>query len=484
MTPTTPRPMTFLSLFAGIGGFDLGLAQAGLRCVGQVEIDPAACSVLARHFPEVPRHDDVRTTLAWWRAQPRPHLDLLTAGFPCQDLSTAGRRAGLAGPRSGLFFDLARAIGGLRPRWLLLENVPGLLSSRHGADFAVALATLGQLGYGLAWRVLDSQHFGVAQRRRRVFVVGRRGAVCPFEVLFEPQGRPRDPAPRRPPPPSPARTPRAGATGGRSRPADQRRHDAGRVATTLTASLGHHGHSSPRGDASDNLLVQSVAQPGATTGPLLANAGGQRTTDLNTPLVPARPEQVTPTPSAGRVRSLAENQRGELRTTELATSISAGGGKPGQGYPAVLVDTGSPSRYPAGQHAVVSGTLTGRCGKGPSSTVDDGVIVTCMPAQPAGPLPTRSAVGPARARQTGADAGTTLSPVMVRRLTPVECERLQGFPDGWTAHGADQRPISDTARYRLIGNAVTVPVVAWIGARLAAADHANRQPCPCGGGGG
>jgi DNA (cytosine-5)-methyltransferase 1 len=179
--------MMFLSLFAGIGGFDLALERVGMRCVGQVEIHPACRSILARHYPEVARHDDVRTTIAWWHAQPRPPIELICAGWPCQDVSQAGRRAGLAGPRTGLFFDLARVIGALSPRWLLLENVPGLLNSNNGQDFQVVLTTLVQLGYGLSWRVLDARHFGVPQRRRRVLLVSHRGAPCPFEILFEPQ---------------------------------------------------------------------------------------------------------------------------------------------------------------------------------------------------------------------------------------------------------------------------------------------------------
>src|SRR6266508_1610509 len=114
------------------------------------------------------------TTL--FRSRPRPTLDLLTGGFPCQDLSTANTgRAGLAGARSGLFFDLARTVGALRPRWLLLENVPGLLHANGGRDFQAVLGTLGVLGYGLAWRVLDAQQFGLAQQRRRVMLAGRRG---------------------------------------------------------------------------------------------------------------------------------------------------------------------------------------------------------------------------------------------------------------------------------------------------------------------
>src|SRR6266542_6866972 len=104
-------PMTFLSLFAGIGGFDLALTRLGMRCVGQVEIHPVCRSILARHFPEVARHDDVRTTIAWWHTLARPAVDLICAGWPCQDVSQAGRRAGLAGTRTGLFFELARVIG-------------------------------------------------------------------------------------------------------------------------------------------------------------------------------------------------------------------------------------------------------------------------------------------------------------------------------------------------------------------------------------
>ena len=200
LTPTLRRPpMAFLSLFAGVGGFDLPLTRLGLRCIGQVELDPVCRSVLARHFPEVPRHDDIATTTAWWQTQGRPGVDLVCAGFPCQDLSVAGRRAGLDGPRSSLFFDLAAVIDAVRPGWVLLENVPGLLSSNRGRDFAAVLSTLADLGYGVSWRVLDSRYFGVAQRRRRVFLVGRRGAPCPFQILFEPEGGPGDPAAGGPP---------------------------------------------------------------------------------------------------------------------------------------------------------------------------------------------------------------------------------------------------------------------------------------------
>jgi DNA-cytosine methyltransferase len=221
--------MTFLSAFAGIGGFDLALERAGMRCAGQIEIDPACRTVLARHFPEVDRHDDTRTAISWWLARPRPPLDLLCAGFPCQDLSTANTtgRSGLSGGRSGLFHELARVAGALRPRWLLLENVTGLLHCNQGRDFQAILDTLGQLGYGLAWTVLDH---GLAQQRRRVFVAGRRGAPCPFEVLFDgEQGSAGAAAGRPPQDPAAAASPAPGAAAHRP-PHDPAQHDPRRGA--------------------------------------------------------------------------------------------------------------------------------------------------------------------------------------------------------------------------------------------------------------
>src|SRR3990167_9900259 len=124
-------------------------------------------------------------------------VDLITAGFPCQDVSVAGQRKGLAGERSGLFWEIIRVARGLRPGWLLLENVPGLFSSHRGRDFGIVLTALDQLGYGVAWTVLDAQYTGLAQRRERVFLVGRFGAPCPGEILFEPEGLSGDSPPRR-----------------------------------------------------------------------------------------------------------------------------------------------------------------------------------------------------------------------------------------------------------------------------------------------
>jgi DNA-cytosine methyltransferase len=142
------RGYKHIHLFAGIGGFAKGFVDAG--------------------FPE--------------------NVRICTFGFPCQDLSVAGKRGGLSASRSGLFFDAARIIGEVKPDWFICENVPGLLSSNQGKDFGIVIQTLSDLGYGLAWRILDSQYFGVAQRRRRVFIVGCLGKPCPAEILFESSG--------------------------------------------------------------------------------------------------------------------------------------------------------------------------------------------------------------------------------------------------------------------------------------------------------
>lgn len=301
--------LTFGSLFSGIGGFDLGFERAGMECRWQVEIDKDCGAVLSRHWPGVKRFGDI-TTL-----RHPPAVDVLCGGFPCQDLSVAGRRAGLAGERSGLFYEFMRLAAEFRPAWVVIENVPGLLSSNGGRDMGTVLGTLGRLGYGYAYRVLDAQYFGVAQRRRRVFIVGHSRAERAAQVLFEPESCAGDSPP--------------------SREAGQR------TSPTLEGRAGRSG-----------------ATNFHTSGGLVAH-------------------------------TLKVNDKGHS----------------GKNY--------SNPKQEDGRHPLASG------------------------ARP--PLMVRPSV---------------------RRLTPVECERLQGFPDRWTA-GA-----SDSARYRMLGNAVCVPVSQWIARRI------------------
>ena len=187
--------LTGVSLFAGVGGFDLAMQRQGVKVVASVEIDKNCNQVLAQHFPDATQFTDVTTVTGkdLINAGFTPSTGIITGGFPCQDLSVAGKRAGLAGARSGLFWEIARLVEETQTEYFILENVPGLLSSNEGKDFGVVLGTMADLGYSVGWRVLDAQHFGVPQRRRRVFVVGRRTPNSSVaEILFKSEGLRRD----------------------------------------------------------------------------------------------------------------------------------------------------------------------------------------------------------------------------------------------------------------------------------------------------
>ncbi len=177
--------MNVLSLFSGIGGLDLGLQRAGMTIVGQVEIDPWCRRVLAKHWPEVPRHDDVRTAVDWWRAQPRPVTDLVAGGFPCQDVSDAGHRAGIEGKQSGLWAYFAEVVRALRPPYVLVENTPGLLSRGMGR----VIGDLAASGYDAEWDCVPAAAVGSCHLRTRLWILAypasQRG----------PQRRPRAPIP-------------------------------------------------------------------------------------------------------------------------------------------------------------------------------------------------------------------------------------------------------------------------------------------------
>ena len=184
--------MAGVSLIAGIGGFDLAMQRQGVKVVASVEIDKNCNKVLAQHFPNTKQFNDITEVKGsdLIEAGFTPDRGIITGGFPCQDLSVAGKRAGLAGARSGLFWEAARIVEETQSNWFIIENVPGLLTSNSGADFGVVIGTMADLGYGVAWRVLDAQYFGVPQRRRRVFIVGKRdpNSTSAGEVLFKSQG--------------------------------------------------------------------------------------------------------------------------------------------------------------------------------------------------------------------------------------------------------------------------------------------------------
>ena len=171
------------SFFAGIGGFDLGFERAGMKVIFQCEKNRFCQKVLKKHWPEVPLHHDIIDL----KSDDVPDADLYCGGFPCQDVSLAnqGKRKGLKGKRSGLFFEFARIIRQRKPTWVVIENVTGLLNSRNGNDFRVVVETLDEIGYGVAWRVLDAKYFGTPQRRRRVFIIASYKSFSASHVLFE-----------------------------------------------------------------------------------------------------------------------------------------------------------------------------------------------------------------------------------------------------------------------------------------------------------
>jgi DNA (cytosine-5)-methyltransferase 1 len=369
--------MRFGSLFSGIGGFDLGFERAGMIPAWQCEIDAAARGVLTRQFPDVSIMEDVRNV----RSDNCAAVDLVCGGFPCQDLSVAGKRAGLAGERSGLWFEFRRVLDVLRPQWVVIENVPGLLSSNAGRDFAVLLRGLVELRYGVAWRILDAQYFGVAQRRRRVFIVGSLGDGRAAQVLFESEGVSGHPPARRKAGQGIANTLRGGTAGGSSygKPSGTDR------GTFVSAPLAAH-HSRDDLDHGAYIAYGGNNTSGALKVATACNAhGGSGRMDFESETF------VTYNVFGGNKRRDRPEGGFYVNETEQSKTLD------GSGLSAEMAQGGT----------IIAATQYG-----------------------------------------------------IRRLTPTECERLQGFPDGWTAGQ------SDSARYRQLGNAVAVPCAKWIGNRI------------------
>jgi DNA (cytosine-5)-methyltransferase 1 len=327
------------------------------------EIEKFPSAVLAHHYPNVPNLGDMTEFKEW----PDDPVDLLVGGTPCQSFSVAGLRKGLADPRGNLMLTYLAIAERYRPRWLVWENVPGVLSSNGGRDFGTFLTALGQLRYGFAYRVLDAQYFGVAQRRRRVFVVGylgdwRRAAA----VLFERESMSGHPAPSR----------------------------------------------ETREETSDGFAPR-VGSGKQTIGTLMANAGTKLwlgnqealSGDYHILQPIAFPSEMSGTQSASAV--------------DISPALSVGH--------TTAVATHS-----------VAGTMLSRNTSGGFSNSIDHAAAGYM----------------------------CISNAHVRRLTPVECERLQGFPDDYTLIQYRNKPAADGPRYKAMGNSMAVPVMQWIGKQI------------------
>lgn len=505
--------MRYVSLFSGIEAAAVAWQPLGFELCAVSEIEPFPCSVLAHHYPSVPNLGDI-TKITREQIAELGKIDLVVGGFPCQDVSVAGKRAGLknddgSATRSGLFFDAMRIVEWIKPRWTVIENVPGLFSSNTGRDFAAVVGEMagcefdvpadGWRSSGVAigprglveWTVLDAQYHGLAQRRRRVFLVRDSGNWSGRPPLFlEPYRLQGNPAPRRETGESLAPTISARTQGGGGLGTDfdldggliPQGH-CGETAPTLNAAFGSKlGLDNQHIDSGAGLFVAhslradgfDASEDGTGRGtPLIAvafdckssgqngfgvgeitstmrsmghagshqNGGGHLAVAFQSSQSGVRLSDTHATLDSNNgsrrhngvlsASAFHENQRGELTISDTAGTLKCNGGKPGQGYPAVAV------------------ALRGREG-GATAELSD--VPSAL-----------------RASGGGGDKAHVLTAMQVRRLTPLECCRLQGFSDSHLNILHRNKPAADGNKYKALGNSFAVPVVRWIGERIQSA---------------
>lgn len=458
------------SVCSGIEAASVAWAPLGWRCAFVSEIDAFPQAVLRHHYgvntlgyglSRRSRHD--RRPGAPWnfgdfttirtrtlRRLHVPALDVLVGGTPCQAFSIAGDRAGLDDPRGNLTLEFLVLVRRLRPRWIVWENVPGVLSIDEGRVFGTFLGALGQFGYGLAYRVLDAQFFRVPQRRRRVFVVGHLGAWQPAAaVLFEAESLHRDTPPRRKAREGVARPLGACAPGGSGY-----RNDADTAENLVAHPLLAKGHCS-----FDSTLETYITHALTAEGHDASEDGSGR----GTPLIPCAFDSkasgrngfgvgdVSPTLRAmGHARS-HQNAGGQVA---VAIPIQdPGNSRKGQGGVGVGDDGAPAYTLQAEQQHAVALSFQER-GRADGRSLELGGDVAYALTSPNGGGRTHEL--------------NILDEMAVRRLTPRECERLQGFPDDFTKIG---ETTPDGPRYRALGNSMAVPVMRWIGSRIDAVDR-------------
>ena len=412
--------MKFLSVCSGIEAASVAWHPLGWESVAYSEIEPFPCKVLQHHYPDVPNLGDMTKFKEW----PDADVDVFVGGTPCQSFSVAGLRKGLDDPRGNLMLTYLAIAKRYRPNWLVWENVPGVLSSAGGRDFGSLLGGLAVLGYGFAYRVLDAQYFGVAQRRRRVFVVGYLGDWRPAAaVLFERHSLQGHPAPSRKAREGAAGDAREGAQVGSLMPV---------MHSDVCPALKARDHKGPSSDGDGDGAI----------------------------LVPMQPSYGIPGNWIGRKPENGGN------ATEPMYDIA----------PCLT----SADHHGVAQPIAFSGQMSN-----PQTDVDMtqtlGAKNPMAVAQPVYELHSQDS----RVRELG-DVCTTVSAtygagggnvpitliqaMAVRRLTPVECERLQGFPDRYTDIQPKGKATPDGPRYKALGNSMAVPVMAWIGKRIQEVD--------------
>lgn len=452
-----------VSLFDGIGGLPLGLERAGIPTMATVEIDAAARGVSARAFPWAKQFTDVQEVTGddLLGADFRPETGIITAGWPCQGNSVAGRRGGMDDPRSGLWWEVVRILRETRPRWFLGENVPGLLAIHGGLDFWLVKESLEELGYGLAWRVLDAQYFGVPQQRKRVFLVGCLGdGAGPAQVLLEPESSAGDPAAGR----------EAGAQAAGAAVVSTLQ-GGGRRGYRVDAEAAAGGHLIPF----DAIQItsgenRSNPQPGDPA-PTLSQTSRTHVAHTLTAGVAASPGVNPPGRRNEDDYNLVVGVTGDVAHTLRAEGADASEDGTGRGTPIVAYAIGSHAGAADGDQTNRSHASGGPVGSNISEEMAYALRASRTQAVAYAPSPdVAHALTAHRSRDDHNQNDFIPSDYGVRRLTPRECERLQGFPDDWTAGQ------SDSARYRQLGNAVAVPVVEWLVRRIVAWEEGEVVP--------
>ena len=510
--------MRYLSVCSGIEAATVAWHPLGWQPVALSEVDAFPSAVLKHHYPNTPNWGDM-TKFAEW---PDAAVNVLVGGTPCQSFSVAGLRKGLDDPRGNLMLTFGAIAQRYRPQWLVWENVPGVLSSNGGRDFGTFLGMLGELGYGFAYRVLDAQYFGVAQRRRRVFVVGclgdwRRAAA----VLFERHSLQGHPAPRRE-----ARKDTAGSTGGgvayggnntrgpidvatavnacgtasgrqdfesetfiahalRGEGVDASEDGSGRGTPLVPVSVALRGRDGgATAEIGDDLAFSLRASSGGGDKPhVMAHAFDARQSDViqygdktgpldtdgHSVAVAIQGALINRSDSAGPAGSGVDDKgamftltKTDVHAVAVAFSAKDYGGDAGDIAPTLRAGGH------AGSHA--------NGGVMPAVAFQPGNLVRGAGSQPSGEVfPTLKSD---HGRGLSDQHPHVMAAMQVRRLTPRECERLQGFPDDYTQIPYRNKPAGqcpDGPRYKALGNSMAVPVMRWIGERIAAVQAISEE---------
>lgn len=517
--------MKYISVFSGIEAATVAWRPLGWEAIAFSEIEPFPCQVLKHYYPDVPNLGDI--SKVDWR-QFLGTVDLVVGGSPCQSFSVAGSRTGLDGA-SGLVREYFRLLSECKPRWFLWENVPGVVSSNGGLDWIFILREWHKLGYNVSFRVLDAQYAGVPQRRRRIFAVGYLGDWRPpAKVLFESYSLQRHPAPCREKRKnhtegSEVCSYKAGGFGewneGIGTCRASRQGDETLVAKTLSAKNGYRLNAEDENllvakcltsknqlnDMETETLVYSIA--GNTIDRQIQNGGNGSgfQQDISYTLNTVDRHAVAECYSFDSLASnsmKSSNPDSGCRKVDVAKTLDTSNGDPSKNqggiavcYPIDLRSLGKTKKedMPVGEEGPPAYTLTKSFTHGVAFCSD--VSPTISASGPPFSRPGNDYVetealvcqehlvlkdregkpGGGKGLLIGKDQSSTLScnqdqsmfhHAAVRRLTPTECERLQGFSDGYTDVPFRGKPAPDSARYKALGNSMCVNVMAWIGKRI------------------